>query len=231
MTQDVFTALADPTRRALLEELSVGERAVGELVSAVEASQPTVSKHLRVLRESGLVHQRAVGQKRFYRIETGVLLEAAEALRELAGVGAGGSAQSASPRGTAEKAAAAEPGHSTEPVQIVSAEAARAHEGTAAQAPAEPVLPPQQSPAAQHMPVPEESVAADTETVVGEASLETGPAAQPSAEPAADAVEAPAQEALPQRLDPLSAVQDDQVPARGRGVSGLVSSVLRRRRR
>ena len=82
MTQDVFTALADPTRRALLEELSIGERAVGELVAAVEASQPTVSKHLRVLRESGLVHQRAEGQKRFYRIEAEPLLETAEALRE-----------------------------------------------------------------------------------------------------------------------------------------------------
>lgn len=230
MTQDVFTALADPTRRALLEELSDGERAVGELVSAVEASQPTVSKHLRVLRESGLVHQRAVGQKRFYRIESAVLLEAAEALRELAGVGAGGS-QGASPRGAAEKAASAEPAHSTEPVQIVSAEATRAHEGAEQEAPAEPVRPPQPSPAAQHVPVPGESVAAATEAVVGEASLETGPAAQPSTEPAADSIEAPAQDAVPQRLDPLSAVQDDQAPARGRGVSGLVSSVLRRRRR
>lgn len=191
MTQDVFTALADPTRRALLEELSIGERAVGELVAAVEASQPTVSKHLRVLRESGLVHQRAVGQKRFYRIEAEPLLETAEALRELVGRQHREAASSASPVETAEPL---EPALSTEPVRIVSQEAPEPQEDA-------------------------QPAASADEAVVGEAALAAAPAASA------------AQEAAPQRLDPLSAVQDGQPPARGRGVSGLVSSVLRRRRR
>lgn len=191
MTQDVFTALADPTRRALLEELSIGERAVGELVAAVEASQPTVSKHLRVLRESGLVHQRAVGQKRFYRIEAEPLLETAEALRELVGRQHREAASSASPVETAEPL---EPAQSTEPVRIVSQEAPEPQEDA-------------------------QPAASADEAVVGEAALAAAPAASA------------AQEAAPQRLDPLSAVQDGQSPARGRGVSGLVSSVLRRRRR
>lgn len=110
MTQDVFTALADPTRRALLGELSSGERAVGELVAAVAASQPTVSKHLRVLRESGLVQQRAVGQKRFYSIEAPVLLDAAETLRGLAG-------ESSSSPEPEPAAAAPEPESTQEPTR------------------------------------------------------------------------------------------------------------------
>lgn len=216
MTQDVFTALADPTRRALLEELSIGERAVGELVAAVEASQPTVSKHLRVLRESGLVHQRAVGQKRFYRIEAEPLLETAEALRELVGRQHRETASSASPVETAEPL---EPAQSTEPVRIVSQEAPEPQEGAQPAAPAEQTPVEQRSPAAQQARFPQQPAASADEAVVGEAALAAAPAASA------------AQEAAPQRLDPLSAVQDGQPPARGRGVSGLVSSVLRRRRR
>lgn len=216
MTQDVFTALADPTRRALLEELSIGERAVGELVAAVEASQPTVSKHLRVLRESGLVHQRAVGQKRFYRIEAEPLLETAEALRELVGRQHREAASSASPVETAEPL---EPAQSTEPVRIVSQEAPEPQEGAQPAAPAEQTPVEQRSPAAQQARFPQQPAASADEAVVGEAALAAAPAASA------------AQEAAPQRLDPLSAVQDGQPPARGRGVSGLVSSVLRRRRR
>lgn len=216
MTQDVFTALADPTRRALLEELSIGERAVGELVAAVEASQPTVSKHLRVLRESGLVHQRAVGQKRFYRIEAEPLLETAEALRELVVRQHREAASSASPVETAEPL---EPAQSTEPVRIVSQEAPEPQEGAQPAAPAEQTPVEQRSPAAQQARFPQQPAASADEAVVGEAALAAAPAASA------------AQEAAPQRLDPLSAVQDGQSPARGRGVSGLVSSVLRRRRR
>ena len=216
MTQDVFTALADPTRRALLEELSIGERAVGELVAAVEASQPTVSKHLRVLRESGLVHQRAVGQKRFYRIEAEPLLETAEALRELVGRQHREAASSASPVETAEPL---EPAQSTEPVRIVSQEAPEPQEGAQPAAPAEQTPVEQRSPVAQQARFPQQPAASADEAVVGEAALAAAPAASA------------AQEAAPQRLDPLSAVQDGQPPARGRGVSGLVSSVLRRRRR
>lgn len=68
MTDDLFAVLADPTRRAIVENLAEGERSVGEVVEAVGASQPTVSKHLRVLRGAGLVQQRADGQRRFYSV-------------------------------------------------------------------------------------------------------------------------------------------------------------------
>ncbi|KAA9395297.1 winged helix-turn-helix transcriptional regulator [Kocuria coralli] len=77
MTQDVFSVLADPTRRAILDALHGGESPVGDLVEAVGASQPTVSKHLRILREAGLVDQRAEGQKRFYSVRPEGLAPAA----------------------------------------------------------------------------------------------------------------------------------------------------------
>lgn len=67
--QKVFSALADPTRRQILEELAGGDLAVGQLVERVEASQPTVSKHLRVLRDAALVVTRAEGQRRYYRLQ------------------------------------------------------------------------------------------------------------------------------------------------------------------
>lgn len=66
---DVFTALADPTRRALLTKLQVeGECDVGELVAVHEVSQPAISRHLRVLREAGLVSVRQHGRRRHYRV-------------------------------------------------------------------------------------------------------------------------------------------------------------------
>lgn len=70
--------IADPTRRQLLTELAAGERSVGYLVEAVGVSQPTVSKHLRVLRDAHLVSIRAQGQKRFYALESGPLQEVVE---------------------------------------------------------------------------------------------------------------------------------------------------------
>ncbi|MDO5618546.1 ArsR/SmtB family transcription factor [Kocuria sp.] len=69
MTQEIFAALAEPTRRAIVEALRHGELSVGELVDAVGASQPTVSKHLRILREAEVVAQRADGQRRYYTVE------------------------------------------------------------------------------------------------------------------------------------------------------------------
>lgn len=61
-------ALAEPRRLAILELLRDGERPVGELVERLELSQPAVSKHLRVLREVGLVEARVDAQRRLYRI-------------------------------------------------------------------------------------------------------------------------------------------------------------------
>lgn len=68
MKNDVFAVIADPTRRHILQALAVERLAVGELVEELGVSQPTVSKHLKVLRTAGLVETEAVGQKRFYSI-------------------------------------------------------------------------------------------------------------------------------------------------------------------
>lgn len=67
--------LADPVRRRLLDELLCGERAVGDLVAALRISQPTASKHLRVLREAGMVAARIDAQRRCYRVEPAGLAE------------------------------------------------------------------------------------------------------------------------------------------------------------
>jgi DNA-binding transcriptional ArsR family regulator len=66
---DTFAVLAEPTRRRIVDELRAAERSVAELVQALEVSQPTVSKHLKVLRDSGLVSRRTAAQQRIYRIE------------------------------------------------------------------------------------------------------------------------------------------------------------------
>ena len=70
-----FTALSDPARRRILELLRQRERSVGELVERLRLSQPGVSKHLRVLREAGLVRVRADGRRRWYRLRAEPLAE------------------------------------------------------------------------------------------------------------------------------------------------------------
>lgn len=64
-----MAALAEPNRRRILDLLRAGERPVGELVDALEVTQPTVSRHLRVLREAGLVTARGDAQRRLYRLQ------------------------------------------------------------------------------------------------------------------------------------------------------------------
>jgi DNA-binding transcriptional ArsR family regulator len=64
----VFEALAEPNRRRILDELRTGERPVGALVDVLRVSQPAVSKHLKVLRDAGLVEVRGDKQRRFYRL-------------------------------------------------------------------------------------------------------------------------------------------------------------------
>ena len=70
-----FEVLAEPRRRAILDLLRAGELPVGELVDRLTLSQPGVSKHLRVLREAGLVDVRQDAQRRWYRLRAGPLAE------------------------------------------------------------------------------------------------------------------------------------------------------------
>jgi len=65
----VFEVLAEPNRRKILDLLREEERPVGDLVAALGISQPGVSKHLRVLREAGLVDVRVDAQRRMYRVQ------------------------------------------------------------------------------------------------------------------------------------------------------------------
>ena len=73
--ESAFTVLAEPSRRAILTLLASGERSVGDLESALNLSQPSVSKHLRVLREAGFVEATIDAQRRLYRIRPEPLQE------------------------------------------------------------------------------------------------------------------------------------------------------------
>ncbi|HEY5617379.1 MAG TPA: metalloregulator ArsR/SmtB family transcription factor [Vicinamibacterales bacterium] len=66
-TSDVFNAIADPRRREILVHLALQERPVGDIVAALRVAQPSVSKHLKVLRHVGLVRVRREGRQMFYR--------------------------------------------------------------------------------------------------------------------------------------------------------------------
>jgi DNA-binding transcriptional ArsR family regulator len=70
-----FEVLAEPHRRGILDLLRDGERTVGDLADRLPLSQPAVSKHLRVLREAGMVAVRVDGQRRRYRLRPAPLLE------------------------------------------------------------------------------------------------------------------------------------------------------------
>ena len=65
---DTFTALADPTRRHIVETLALGESSFGDLADRFEMSRPAVSQHLKVLRDAGIVASRADAQRRIYRL-------------------------------------------------------------------------------------------------------------------------------------------------------------------
>jgi DNA-binding transcriptional ArsR family regulator len=75
-TSDAFNAVAEPRRREILNYLALEERPVGEIVDALQMEQPSVSKHLRVLKDVGLVYARRDGRQMFYRTN-------AEAIRPL----------------------------------------------------------------------------------------------------------------------------------------------------
>lgn len=80
---DRFAALADSTRRHLLEQVAVRDRAVSELLAGLDISQAAVSQHLRVLREAGLVTARQEGRHRYYQLRPAALTELRDWLDEL----------------------------------------------------------------------------------------------------------------------------------------------------
>lgn len=67
--QAMLTALGDPTRQAILDQLSDGPRAVGELAADLPVTRPAVSQHLKVLKEAGLVLDEQIGTRRLYRVD------------------------------------------------------------------------------------------------------------------------------------------------------------------
>ena len=68
-TSDIFNAVAEPRRRQILAFLAPRERPVGDIVDSLHLDQPSVSKHLRVLRQTGLVRMRCQGRHKFYRTD------------------------------------------------------------------------------------------------------------------------------------------------------------------
>jgi DNA-binding transcriptional ArsR family regulator len=82
---DPFGALGDGNRRAILEELSGGDRSVRELADALPISRPAVSRHLRLLKEAGLVTDRAEGTRRLYRLHDDGIVAIRDYLEQLWG--------------------------------------------------------------------------------------------------------------------------------------------------
>jgi DNA-binding transcriptional ArsR family regulator len=73
--ESAFAIIAEPSRRAILSLLASAERSVGDLEAELRLPQPSVSKHLRVLREAGFVESRVDAQRRLYRIKPEPLME------------------------------------------------------------------------------------------------------------------------------------------------------------
>lgn len=135
MTDDVFAVIAESTRRDILASLRSGDKAVGELVEELAASQPTISKHLKVLREAELVSMRAQGQKRYYALNRKPL-EGIASWLETFDVGSPAAAVSA---GSAGRTAVKDPAPARE---AVSAAAGETPEAVAAEAVSDGVLAP-----------------------------------------------------------------------------------------
>ncbi len=121
VTDDVFAVIAEATRRDILVSLRSGDKAVGELVQELDASQPTISKHLKVLREADLVSMRAQGQKRYYALNPKPLAGIASWL-ETFDVGPAASASAAAPAQRRE-ATARSAGQAAQPAAVGTSEA------------------------------------------------------------------------------------------------------------
>ncbi len=73
--RSIFGAIADPTRRAILDRLRAGEQPAGELASQFRMSRPAVSRHIRILKDAGLVRESRAAQSRRYSLNPGPLVE------------------------------------------------------------------------------------------------------------------------------------------------------------
>ena len=103
----VLEVIAEPTRRRILDAVRGGERSVGELVDEVGMHQPGVSRHLKVLRDAGLVEVRRDAQRRLYRLRAG----AADGARRVAGA----LPRSSGPTGSTRSSGTSE--RTTEPIR------------------------------------------------------------------------------------------------------------------
>jgi len=72
-TDGIFRAIADPTRRALLDDLRTGPKSVNRLAAGFDQTRPGISKHLRILREAGMVEETRQGRERLYRLKPSTL--------------------------------------------------------------------------------------------------------------------------------------------------------------
>lgn len=86
-THSIFSVIGDPVKRTILELTNGEEWSVSQLIDVLKQSQPSVSKHLRVLREAGLVTVRVEGQRRWYRMTPGAIVPLAEWVREFSSMG------------------------------------------------------------------------------------------------------------------------------------------------
>ena len=75
VTYTAFDAIADPTRRAILDRMRQGEVGAGELADQFPISRPAISRHVRILKRAGLVRQRKEAQRRFYSLRAGALAD------------------------------------------------------------------------------------------------------------------------------------------------------------
>jgi DNA-binding transcriptional ArsR family regulator len=189
VTDDVFAVIAEATRRDILVSLQAGDKAVGELVEELAASQPTISKHLKVLREADLVSMRAQGQKRYYALNPKPLAGVANWL-ETFDVGRAASAVTS-------------PDAATQPAEEAPTGTARAAAAATAGAPAGSPAPAAASPAAAS-PVAASAAAEVPDAFAAATAAHAGSAAD-------DATHAPGRPASGQ-LSPAVVVPGGQVP-------------------
>lgn len=186
VVEKVFSVIAESTRRDILEALAQESKAVGQLVDELGVSQPTVSKHLRVLREAGVVTMRAQGQKRFYGINTEPLALVSAWLESL---GAGSKGDGAATGATATKQGATK----AAPLDVSDADACAGDGATGvAKTPlAEPKIAQVPAKTAQPAVAPTPVVMPERESVSATAVPATPAAAVPGA-PTAQGAEPPA---------------------------------------